>query len=310
MKLSDFPRLRFGVQEDFTLVGALRAILAYQGLDVTYASLMAVSGAAFRHAWVSQTYAPSSALAASEPILPKAALKLGLQATRLDVTTPDAGWSAIVTALMLGQAVLFWGGRRWRAAGILFGIDEVSQAFWARTYTDADDEGRQLPMAAWQQLAGEDIQAWTFAAPHGLRRADTYEVLQLASAVSHADGDGAHQFGLSAYESWAHTVEAHPPEPNTAASTLCIATVRTVIDARRAAVNWLASLPWPSPSSLMHAADCYTDCQYMLEELAMAFRQPQLAGGPGWLARQIRSAGQEDARAVSAIQATISIVAL
>jgi hypothetical protein len=88
-----------------------------------------------------------------------------------------------------------------------------------------------------------------------------------------------------------------------------VATSRTLLDARRAACDWLEGLPRPIPSSLMNAIDCLTDCQYILEELAMAFRQPMQDGGE-WLARQIRAVGQEDARAISAIQATISIVAL
>ncbi|MBC7543664.1 MAG: hypothetical protein H7338_13135 [Candidatus Sericytochromatia bacterium] len=310
MKLSDFPRLRFGVREDFTLIGALRTILRYQGHDIPYPSLMAMSGAAFRNAWVLNAYSASAALAAPESILAKAVVKLGLQPTRIDLAVPDAGWAAIADMLMMGQAVLFWGGRRWRAAGILFGIETDPPALWARTYTDPDDEGRRLPQAAWRQLASEGVEAWAFSVPHGLRRPDTYEILKLASAISHADGDGSHQFGLSAYESWAHTVEVQPPVAGSDAATLCIACVRTLLDARRAAHTWLAGLPRPSPSSLLNAADCYEDYLYMLEELAMGFRHPEQAGGPGWLARRIRAAGQEDARAVSAIQATISIVAL
>jgi hypothetical protein len=309
VKLADLPRLRFGQREDYTPMGALRAMLQYQGHDLSYPLLMAVSGAAFRHAWAPHAYATSSALATPEPVLATVARALGLQARPFALATPDAAWQSIQDSLLLGQPVLFWGGRRWRAAGVLFGFDDDGSALWARTYTDRDDLGRRLPQAAWQQLADEGLEAWSFAAPRKLRQPETYNVLKQAVSVAFAEGDGSHQYGLSAYESWAQTVLASPPAPQSPEATLCVATTRTLLDARRAACDWLEGLPRPIPSSLMNAIDCLTDCQYILEELAMAFRQPMQDGGE-WLARQIRAVGQEDARAISAIQATISIVAL
>jgi hypothetical protein len=309
VKLADFPRLHFGQREDYTLMGALRAILRFQGHDVPYPVLMAVSGGAFRNAWVPHAYSASSALAAPEPLLKTASQALGLQARPFALTTPDGAQAAIQESLLLGLPVLFWGGRRWRAAGILFGFDDDGSALWARTYTDKDDAGRRLPEAAWRQLAQEGIQAWGLGAPKRLKQQDTYSVLKQAVSVAFADGDGTHQYGLSAYESWAQTVLNAPPAPDSPEATICVANARTLLDARRAACDWLEGLSRPIPSSLMNAIDCFTDCQYILEELAMAFRQPMRDNGE-WLARQIRAVGQEDARAISAIQATISIVAL
>jgi hypothetical protein len=309
VKLADFPRLRFGQREDYTLMGALRAMLRFQGHDLSYPLLMAVSGAAFRHAWVPQAYATSAALAAPESLLITAARALGLQVRPFALAAPGGAWQSIRDSLLMGQPVLFWGGRRWRAAGILFGFDDDGSALWARTYTDKDDSGRRLPQAAWQQLVDEGIEAWSLAAPKKLRLPEAYDILKQAVTIAFADGDGTHQYGLAAYESWARTVLSTPPLPGSPETTLCVATTRTLLDARRAACDWLDALPRPLPSSLMNAMDCFTDAQYMLEELAMAFRQPIQDGGE-WLARQIRAVGQEDARAISAIQATISIVAL
>lgn len=309
MKLADFPRLHFGQRQDYTLMGALRAVLGYLGHDVPYPTLMAASGAAFRHAWVPQTYAASAALASPDPVLQTVALALGLQTRVLDLATPDAAQGGIREALLTGLPVIFWGGQRWRAAGVLVGFDDDGSGLWARTYTDKDDAGRRLPEAAWRQLALEGVQAWAIGAPKRLRQQDTYRTLKQAVAVAFADGDGTHQYGLSAYESWAQTVLHAPPAPQSPEATLCVATARTLLDARRAASDWLDGLSRPIPSSLMNAIDCFTDCQYILEELAMAFRQPVKDNGD-WLARQIRAVGQEDARAISAIQATVSIVAL
>ncbi len=290
-------------------MGALRAILRFQGHDVPYPLLMALSGAAFRHAWVPQTYTASAAMAAPEPLMAVAAKGLGLDAFPFALNTPDGAQRAIQEAVILGQPVLFWGGRRWRAAGIIFGFDDDGSALWARTYTDQDDAGRRLPQAAWKQLVEEGVQAWSLVAPKRLRPPDTYAILKQAVALSFADDDGTHHYGLSAYESWAQTVIEHRPVPGSPEATLCVATARTLLDARRAASDWLDSLSRPLPSSLMTAIDCFTDCQFILEELAMAFRQPMFDEGE-WLAKQIRAVGQEDARAISAIQATISIVAL
>lgn len=310
MKLSGIPLLRFGEGEDYSPVAALRSVLRFQGVDVTYVTLMALSGAAFRHAWLPGAYHPRALLAAPEALLPPIIESLGLVATPLDLSRADAAWHPITERLATGHPVLVWGGDKGRAASIVFGYDDWPSALWLRSVTDTSDAGSSLGFAAWKLIAMEGVEAWTFEVGSGRRTHDTFAILKRAVRAMLAEtGDGM-VYGLDAYESWAETVEARPPLPGSLDATFCLAAARTLVDARHAAEKWLMELPLPLPSSLVRAIDCYTDFRFLMNELALAFRHATGSGDAPGLARLIRAAGQEDARALSALRATISIVGL
>lgn len=310
MKLPGISLLRFGEGEDYSPIAALRSLLRFQGVDVTYPTLMALSGAAFRHAWSPLAYHPRALLASPEPLLPPVIEALGMVAKPLELTRADGAWAPITERIATGHPVLFWGGSKWRSAGLLFGYDDWPSALWVRSVTDATDAGRALSFTAWKQLCTEGVEAWAFEPGTGRRTHDTFAILKRAVRTMLAEPAADSVYGLDAYESWADTVERMPPLPGSLEATICLAAARTLVDARHAAEKWLTELPLPLPSSLVRAIDCYTDFRFLMNELALAFRHARGAGDAPRLAKLIRAAGKEDAKALSAIRATISIVAL
>jgi hypothetical protein len=255
--LEGVPALSWKTGEGYTPIGSLKAVAAYLDVDVTYAWLMGVGGAAFRATW-SPEWSYDMANYATEDLLANAAEWLSLDVHHYRDDPPNVVWQRIRESIDHGMPVLTCGLAGAPEYGIIAGYAEEPQRLHVRSYFQGADAYVVVTFQPWQGwnalglgrtplsiLEPTDPKDRRGMIEESLRRALRFARLgRIESAYCEEhERRHVHVVGLEAYEAWVESLADLKSTEELELKAFAMAlNLNGLIDARRAAGEYLQIL--------------------------------------------------------------------
>jgi len=267
-------RLRYGIGEDFTAIGAFRAGAESLGRKATYPWLMGVSGAAFRLYW-SLDWSLDMANFVTEDVIGVAAKSVGLRAEYHMDEGDENAWSLVRQSVDSGAPLLSCGLVSPFESCLIAGYEDRPRRIYIRGYLDEGDDYTPVDFRPWYgwchekyglmpmtRLSVGDEPDIPVIIRESLRRA-----LRLANEgrveSGYCETHGRRHVllsGLDAYLAWAGAIQEEPEESASHRGFATALNLNQLIDARVAAQNFLLDLcnrVRPSALLLSRAAEHY-----------------------------------------------------
>jgi len=249
-------QLRYGIGEDFTAIGALKAGAEGIGCKASYPWLMGIGGAAFRLYW-SQDWSLDMANFVTQNVVGTAAISIGLEATSHINENIDSIWSSIQKSIDLGNPVLSCGLTSPFETCLIVGYEENPRRLYIRGYLDESVEYSLVDFRPWFGWCHDKFGLMPITTLRKSKEPDFPKMIQnsLVRALFFA-GEGrivskfcnVHKTnhvmisGLDAYLAWAGCISEKPGDDVAHRGFATSLTMNQLIDARMAAQNYLLDL--------------------------------------------------------------------
>jgi len=268
-------QLRYGVGEDFTAIGALRAGSEAFGVRASYPWLMGIGGAAFRLYW-SQDWSLDMANFVTENVVGIAASSLGLDTEVHMGDDPERVWTLLCENIDSGFPALSCGLTSPFETCLIAGYEERPRRLHIRGYLDAGEDYSLVEFKPWHGWCHQSFGLMPISLLKKGEEPDIPVMIRasLERALSLA-GEGRIQSdhceihkkkhllisGLDAYLAWAGKMSEKPQGDEAHRGFATSLNMNQLIDARTAAQNYLLDLcdrVRPAALLLSRAAEHYT----------------------------------------------------
>lgn len=329
--------LRYGMGEDFTAIGALKAGAEALGHKATYPWLMGIGGAAFRLYW-SSDWSLDMANFVTEDVVDIAAGSIGLETESHMDETLEESWKLIGRNIDSGSPVLSCGLVSPFETCLIVGYDEPPRIIHVRGYLDEGENYTPVDFGPWYgwyhkrfgmmplnvirrgrdpdipTLIRESLRRSLRLAGEGRVQSDYCEVHKTRHVLVS---------GLDAYMAWAGAIVEKPAASAAHRGFATSLNMNQLIDSRTAAQNFLLDLcnrVRPSALLLSRAAEHYSHEVLVLKRARELIPYPQatpdkaaerlerLLGDDerrAQYAKLLRSAREEDAEALGWIRKVV-----
>lgn len=285
-------RLRYGVGEDFTAIGALKAGAEALGRKASYPWFMGIGGAAFRLYW-SQDWSLDMANFVTADVVRTAAGSIGLEAEAHFGERPDDVWDLVRGSIDAGIPALSCGLTSPFETCLIVGYEEFPRRLRIRGYLDEGDAYSGLDFRPWHGWCHRSFGLMPITtlregkAPDlpAMIRSSLETALRLAGegrVVS--DFCSSHNTkhvmvsGLDAYIAWAGGISEKPGDTAAHRGFATSLNMNQLIDARSAAQNYLLDLcnrVRPAALLLSRAAEHYAHELMALRSARQLIQYPQ-----------------------------------
>ena len=309
--IPNIGRLRYGVGEDFTTVGALKACANALGKSASYPWLMGIGGAAFRVYW-SQDWSLDMANYITQNVVGVAAESVGLLAdSHLDMDSEQA-WKLIRESIDSGSPALSCGLTSPFESCVVAGYEDEPRRMLIRGYLDEGEGYSRVDFRPWFGWCHDDyglmpltvLKMWKEPDIPALIRQSLERALGLASEgrieSQTCKAHGTRHViisGLDAYLAWAGAVAEKPAGDAAHRGFATSLNMNQLIDSRTAAQNYLLDLCnriRPAALLLSRAAEHYTH-EILVLKRARDFI-PYLQATPEKAAERLERLLQDDER--------------
>ncbi len=310
-KMPRINRLRYGVGEDFTAIGALKASAESLGHQASYPWLMGISGAAFRLYW-SQDWSLDMANYITQNVVGVAAESIGLLADSYMDMEAEEVWKRIRSSVDSGAPALSCGLTSPFESCIIAGYEDDPRHLLVRGYLDEGDEYSRVPFKPWFGWCHSDygLMPISFLLPGKspdiplMIRQSLERALNLASEgriespLCKIHGT-RHVIvsGNDAYVAWAGAMAEKPTGDAAHRGFATSLNMNQLIDSRTAAQNYLLDLcnrVRPAALLISRAAEHYTHEILVLKRARELLPYPQAT--PEKAAERLERLFQDDER--------------
>jgi len=267
-------RLRYGVGEDFTAIGTLRAAAEVLGRRATYPWLMGISGAAFRLYW-SSDWSLDMANFVTEDVVDIASASIGLVTEFHMNEAGDQAWGIIGRNIDSGSPVMSCGLVSSFESCLIAGSGDSPRKIYIRGYLDEGEDYTAVDFRPWYGWChrrfglmplnlirkGEDPDI-----PAMIRESLKRALRMAGEGRVQSDYCEIHKTkhvlvsGLDAYLAWAGAIMEKPSSSAAHRGFATSLNMNQLIDSRTAAQNFLLDLcdrVRPSALLLSRAAEHY-----------------------------------------------------
>jgi hypothetical protein len=289
---SPVPKLRYGVGEDFTAIGALKAGAEALGRKASYSWLMGIGGAAFRLYW-SQDWSLDMANFVTADVVKIAAESIGITAEAHLNEKSEEVWDLLRRSIDAQSPMLSCGLTSPFETCLIVGYQESPRQLRIRGYLDDGDAYSQLDFRPWYGWCHQSfglmpittLREGTEPDLPTLIKASLETILRLAG-----EGRIASRFcpvhntkhvmisGLDAYIAWAGGISEKPRGDAAHRGFATSLNMNQLIDARTAAQNFLLDLcnrMRPAALLLSRAAEHYAHEVLALKSARQLIPYPQ-----------------------------------
>jgi len=267
-------RLRYGVGEDFTAIGALKAGAEALGRKASYPWLMGIGGAAFRLYW-SQEWSLDMANFVTADVVRTAAESIGLEAEAYLGEKPEDVWGLVRGSIDANSPTLSCGLTSPFETCLIVGYEETPRRLQIRGYLDEGDEYSRLDFRPWYGWCHQSFGLMPITTLRGCKGPDLPALIKASlETVLRLAGEGriASEYcaihntrhvmisGLDAYIAWAGGISEKPRGDAAHRGFATSLNMNQLIDARTAAQNYLLDLcsrVRPAALLLSRAAEHY-----------------------------------------------------
>ena len=304
-------RLRYGVGEDFTAIGALKASAKSLGHQASYPWLMGISGAAFRLYW-SQDWSLDMANYITQNVVGVAAESIGLLAdSHMDMDAEEA-WMRIKASVDSGAPALSCGLTSPFESCIIAGYEDNPRRLLVRGYLDEGDDYSRVPFRPWFGWCHNDYGLMPLSFLHPGKDPDIPLLIRqsMECAVNLASEGRIESppcsmhgtrhviiSGADAYVAWAGAMAEKPTGDAAHRGFATSLNMNQLIDSRTAAQNYLLDLcnrVRPAALLLSRAAEHYTHEILVLKRARELIPYPQAT--PEKAAERLDRLFQDDER--------------
>jgi len=286
------PRLRYGVGEDFTAIGALKAGAGAMGREASYPWLMGIGGAAFRLYW-SQEWSLDMANFVTADAVGTAAESVGLAAAAHMGGKPEDVWRMVRESIDADSPALSCGLTSPFETCLIVGYEDPPPKLKIRGYLDEEDDYSRLDFRPWYGWCHQSfglmpvttLKAGKEPDLPALVKASLATALRLAGEGRIVSGYCAihstkHVMvsGLDAYIAWAGGISEKPADDAAHRGFATSLNMNQLIDARSAAQNYLLDLcnrVRPAALLLSRAAEHYAHEVIALKSARQLIPYPQ-----------------------------------
>ncbi len=303
--------LRYGVGEDFTPIGALRAGAETFGIKTTYPWLMGISGAAFRTYW-SSDWSLDIANYVSEDVVDIAAKSIGLEMEFHLDENPDQAWELVKRSIDSHSTLISCGLVSPFESCLITGYEESPRRLYIRGYLDEGDEYPLVEFRPWFGWCHNKFGRMPLAV---MKKGTNPEIptliresLQRALKMA---GEGrivseyckTHRTrhviiaGLDAYLAWAGAIAENPGNDAVHRGFATSLNMNQLIDSRTSAQNYMLELcdrVRPSSMLLSRAAEHYAHVIHALKRARELIPYPKAT--PDKAAERLEKLLQDDQR--------------
>ena len=304
-------RLRYGVGEDFTAIGALKAGAEALGRKASYSWLMGIGGAAFRLYW-SQDWSLDMANFVTADVVKAAAESIGIEAEAQLGGKPEEIWEMLRRSVDQQSPVLSCGLTSPFEACLIVGYEEGPRRLLIRGYLDEGYAYSQLEFRPWYGWCHQGFGLMPITTLREGKEPDLPALIRASlETVIRLAGEGriASQYctihntkhvmisGLDAYIAWAGGISEKPMGDAAHRGFATSLNMNQLIDARTAAQNYLLDLcnrVRPAALLLSRAAEHYAHEVLALKSARQLIPYPQAT--PGKAAERLERLLADDER--------------
>jgi hypothetical protein len=285
-------RLRYGVGEDFTAIGALKAGAEALGRKASYPWLMGIGGAAFRLYW-SQDWSLDMANFVTADVVRTAAESIGIEAeAHLDEKSEEM-WELLCRSIDTQSPMLSCGLTSPFETCLIVGYEESPRRLHIRGYLDEGDAYSQLDFRPWYGWCHQSFGLMPITTLREGKEPDLPALIKASlETVLRLAGEGriASEYcaihntrhvmisGLDAYIAWAGGISEKPRGDAAHRGFATSLNMNQLIDARTAAQNYLLDLcnrVRPAALLLSRAAEHYAHEVLALKSARQLIPYPQ-----------------------------------